>query len=323
MKNFNLIDETKFILSLLVVTIHCYIVQTIPNPLIKEVLKMVQHTSVPLFFCLTSFFVFSKLRKDYEAGNMVQGKTIIMKSCRRLMVMYLIWCGIYNIIVFPVDGIVPLLQNILFHGSAHLWYLWSCILCIPVIYWLLRFRGKPRMVMFAGLCAVLFFRVYSHYGSIENPSGISAVFAYVWKNNLFNVFGICNGFCYLAMGMLVALKNPMTNKKLLTLLFVIGVLISIPDHNRALGIGKIPIVYVLFCMLINNYNKYRGGGKFVRQMSTVIYLAHPIVINWVAKWLPSNNVYGWLLILTCCVIMSFAYVKLKEYHGFRWLSRLI
>lgn len=178
--------------------------------------------------------------------------------------------------------------------------------------------------MFFGLILYIFFRIYSHYGSMENPTGINAIFAYVWKNHLFNVFGICNGFCYLALGMMVALTKPMTNKVQLTILFIVGVLLSIPDRNRALGLGMIPIVYVLFCQLLhNNKNISTKKTLILRQMSIVIYLMHPLIINIVSYWIPANRIDGWISILIGNVILSYCYVNLEKVKGFRWLNKLI
>ena len=63
MKNYNSIDLTKFILSIFVITIHCYIVPTIQQPLLRDICMMIQYTAVPLFFCFTGYFLlrFGKL----------------------------------------------------------------------------------------------------------------------------------------------------------------------------------------------------------------------------------------------------------------------
>jgi len=39
----------------LFITIHCYIVPTIQQPLLRDICMMIQYTAVPLFFCFTGY----------------------------------------------------------------------------------------------------------------------------------------------------------------------------------------------------------------------------------------------------------------------------
>ena len=75
-----------------------------------------------------------------------------------------------------------------------------------------QIKIKPTAIFIIGIIAYIFFRVYSHYGSVDNPQGICRLFAYIWEHHLFNVFGICNGLCYLSMGLLFAQKGTTKNK---------------------------------------------------------------------------------------------------------------
>lgn len=221
-------------------------------------------------------------------------------------------------------GEVNILHNLFCRGYNHLWYLWSGLYCIPIIYLLLKIKIKPTAIFIIGIIAYIFFRVYSHYGSVDNPQGICRLFAYIWEHHLFNVFGICNGLCYLSMGLLFAQKGTTKNKRWLFTLFILGILLSIPDRNRTLGIGMILITYVA-CNLILNWNlkMNKNIAMQFREASTFIYVVHGATIALTSKWLSVNQLNGWIACVLFTVFSAFLFIKLKEQKGFLWLKQLI
>lgn len=317
MKNYNSIDLTKFILSIFVITIHCYIVSTIQQPLLRDICMMIQYTAVPLFFCFTGFFLFRRVLLAPEGA-----KKNIKIAWLRFGKLYLIWFIIYSVIIDWVQ--VNILHNLFCRGYNHLWYLWSGLYCIPIIYLLLKIKIKPTAIFIIGIIAYIFFRVYSHYGSVDNPQGICRLFAYIWEHHLFNVFGICNGLCYLSMGLLFAPKGTTKNKRWLFTLFILGILLSIPDRNRTLGIGMILITYVA-CNLILNWNlkMNKNIAMQFREASTFIYVVHGATIALTSKWLSVNQLNGWIACVLFTVFSAFLFIKLKEQKGFSWLKQLI
>ena len=94
MKNYNSIDLTKFILSIFVITIHCYIVPTIQQPLLRDICMMIQYTAVPLFFCFTGYFLFRRVLLAPEGA-----KKNIKRAWLRFGKLYLIWFIIYSVII--------------------------------------------------------------------------------------------------------------------------------------------------------------------------------------------------------------------------------
>lgn len=228
------------------------------------------------------------------------------------------WC------VCVGGGGVNILHNLFCRGYNHLWYLWSGLYCIPIIYLLLKIKIKPTAIFIIGIIAYIFFRVYSHYGSVDNPQGICRLFAYIWEHHLFNVFGICNGLCYLSMGLLFAQKGTTKNKRWLFTLFILGILLSIPDRNRTLGIGMILITYVA-CNLILNWNlkMNKNIAMQFREASTFIYVVHGATIALTSKWLSVNQLNGWIACVLFTVFSAFLFIKLKEQKGFSWLKQLI
>lgn len=99
MKNYKSIDLTKFILSIFVITIHCYIVPTIQQPLLRDICMMLQYTAVPLFFCFTGYFLFRKVILTPE-----EAKKNIKRAWLRFGKLYLIWFVIYSVIVDRMGG---------------------------------------------------------------------------------------------------------------------------------------------------------------------------------------------------------------------------
>ena len=99
MKNYNSIDLTKFILSIFVITIHCYIVPTIQQPLLRDICMMIQYTAVPLFFCFTGYFLFRRVLLAPEGA-----KKNIKRAWLRFGKLYLIWFIIYSVIIDGQGG---------------------------------------------------------------------------------------------------------------------------------------------------------------------------------------------------------------------------
>lgn len=126
-----------------------------------------------------------------------------------------------------------------------------------------------------------FFRFYSHYGSVMEPTWWQVPLVWGWQGHVFNVFGVCYALMYLSVGIFFALTDGWKrwNKFVLVVLFILGFIYSHFD-NGAASLGTIPMniaimSLVLRCDLGGNAYLY----KYIRNMSTFIYLVHPICIK--------------------------------------------
>ena len=79
MKKYDVLDLTKFILSFFVLAIHAYIFPHILYPWLR--------IAVPMYFVMSSFFLFSKIRITGEESR----KAIVRNYITRQMKFYLFW----------------------------------------------------------------------------------------------------------------------------------------------------------------------------------------------------------------------------------------
>ena len=83
MKNYSLIDITKFVLAFLVIGVHTFPFSDISSELNLIFIASICRIAVPFFFVASSFFFFQKDRK-------------ITSYLKRIALLYLIWTIIYS-----------------------------------------------------------------------------------------------------------------------------------------------------------------------------------------------------------------------------------
>ncbi len=130
-KHFRSIDCLKFLLAIFVIGIHTS--GPFGGSTLGLIIQLLVFTmSVPLFFAVSGFFFYGKIRK-------CPGIETVWSYCKRLGKIYIIWTLMYipNIIRdyqnregwgLLDNGIVVLIRNIFFLGSYNqLWYLLASI----------------------------------------------------------------------------------------------------------------------------------------------------------------------------------------------------
>ena len=83
-KNYDILDLTKFILSIMIVAIHTQLLLSILYPWLR--------LAVPLFFTISSFLLFKKINI-----NPKEESEIIKNFCRRQIKLYLFWEDTFGI----------------------------------------------------------------------------------------------------------------------------------------------------------------------------------------------------------------------------------
>lgn len=290
----------KFVMSLLVVVIHCFIIEdftNVSNEYVGNGVSTIIRQAVPFFFAASAFLLFRKLKLENVDGVMnekgVYGRmTLYLKHILR---MYIIWYALFTLLqLFQNDSVgisVTLRErgyNFLFWGGGHLWYLWAMLIVMPVIvFFTTKFEcilNSKRTIFFviAGVIGMVLFRFYSHYGSVSNPLWWQKPLVYGWQGHVFNVFGVCDALMYLSVGVFFALTEcwKQWNKRILICVIVLSFVYSHFDNGES-SLGCIPICFAIMALTLSW--KVQGNAsiyKFLRNMSTFIYLVHPICIGW-------------------------------------------
>ena len=81
------LDILKFCMALLIVAIHSEAVNSIP--IVFEILNPIIQSAVPMFFVVSAFLLFRKMRQNQL--NIQQEKEILLHFTLRLLLLYTFW----------------------------------------------------------------------------------------------------------------------------------------------------------------------------------------------------------------------------------------
>lgn len=313
------IDIMKFIMALFVVTIHCYIVNEIQIDWLKQICTSIIYSAVPFFYVTSSYLLFRHIQyKGNQIINQSAFKSKLNKYWRHIAKMYILWFIIYHIkdikslFIHPFESSISITKDLLFWGCGHLWYLWGLLLVLPIIYVTLRYL-KPLTIVIIGFGLICIFRLYSHFGSVENPMWWQTPLVYMWQGHVFNVFGICYAWAFISVGILMVTTEKwkqITNKYLYIIL--ISSLIICCIDTGSVSIGYQPVAFVLVALCLRwNINSESFFLKHCRDVSTYIYLIHGFVIS-LSCTITDTPITKWILSLTISFIIALLISIIKK-----------
>ena len=320
-KNLKSLDILKYILSLFVVTIHCWICPKIEIIFIKNTLLSLISIAVPIFFIISSFLLFKQCqKKNWDIS-------CIIKNIKRIFILYTIWSILYA--VFYNSSIKTFLHNYLFWGHEHLWFLWSMLYVMPLIFFLKVKGMSSNKILILGLLAYFLNRLYTHYCSIETPPWFIPTFLVDnFLNRSFNLTGIFLATTYISIGLYLATNGILQNKKILIALFVLGGIETYIEEHHAVALGLPALSLSIFCFIYNLNDIFDNivterQSIALRNMSTFIYLIHNEIISIINKFISSFSFNGWLIIICTCMLAGMIFIKLMAVRKFALLNRLI
>ena len=182
-------DIVKFILSLLVLAIHSTLYPMVLYPWLR--------IAVPLFFIMSSYFLFSKLREAPKDNQ----RSILKKFVVRNLQLYLCWF----IILLPItvyirrniwfsnsffENVLIILKS-LFFGSTFVasWFITATVIGSLIIYFLSKTLKNDCIVLLFSVIAFCFVTITSSYKSV-----IANTFLIVVIDMYIDFFGglVCN-----------------------------------------------------------------------------------------------------------------------------------
>lgn len=343
-RNYN-VDILKLLLSGLVVLIHSEVNIGIVTPFLR--------IAVPLFFIISSYFFFKKLRNTNDF------KSVLLKFLKRNMVLYMFWFVLLLPITLMIrnyfdegicKGIVKFLQSFFFNSTFRAsWYLMALNIgmCISVFV----FRKIKVSLHFLITLPIYLICCLStnYYGIIEQSEGLmSAYNAYV------SVFcSIANSFpaslLWIAIGRAFAEnKFGHINGKIVHPCIVGSGILLIAEYifvkrmqwqnGDDCYIMLIPLCFSLFYLTIRG--KEWIPGKYSNRdnifltrsgnISTIIYVTHASVITigvFFLRKIVKIQFDGieWvicLLTMLLCIGFSMLIFALEQKRHFKWLKLL-
>lgn len=333
--NLSAIDLAKFIFAILVVGIH-----TSPFEDYSEFgnfvfVDIIAGLAVPFFFMASCYFFFSKL--IFENGKIKKCKENFgrfKKYFIRILLLYVLWSAVYLLWQIPewistgwfsVAAFVDYFKAALVSKTYyHLWYILSLLYVIPIMYFLLRHINTK---VFAGIMAAvyIFGVLFYTYGRQYAPDILIKIWDFV-PTSVVSVLLIMPSVTPCLFVDKIKLKQSV-NLLLFIAFYILFVIESILVYlytertaNSQYAFLIVPTIFFMFTWLKNcNLNISKETSTMLRNMSSVIYFVHPMVMNLfglvVAKESVQDIVYFVLIaVLSALVgfVLSFINSKAKK-----------
>lgn len=312
------IDIMKFVMALCVVTIHCATVDAIPIDILRRLGTAIIRLAVPFFFVTSAFLLYRHMEFD-EGGRLSNKEEFREKQRRylsRIAKMFLTWATLYfcatqseTFSQGPMEVAKSYFCQTALWGSGYMWYLWGLLLVIPIISKLLAYRKRGKYLVLIGFMLMCLFRLYSHYGSVEEPNWWQQPLVYLWQGHVVNINGFCYAWAYISVGAFMGTTSQwkkLTNKQL-GCIFAFSFLYSWFIDNGEVCVGLQPAAFALvaFCMRWNIRQESPWFGR-LRQLSTYVYLTHVFVIMFAyhTLGLSYSSLAQWLFCLVGSVVVA-------------------
>ena len=287
-KNNSVFDITKYFLSIMVVAIHCNLSPEILYPWLR--------LAVPLFFLISSFFLFKKIGK----ATSEEKNSIVWNYIKRNAILYLFWF----VVLLPlaihqqhdiwidehnIFCILRFIRSLLFSSTFPAsWYISSTITATVVVFYLSKKLNNAILLIISGACYFLACVSSSYPFVVElvpvlkNILSVVGVFIPVPYNSfLVGIFWITCGKC------IAESKHQIRTNKLIIMIIISAILLEIEylfhvkltnTINSDLYFMLIPMstsIFILLCRIPAWENKY---GVTLRKISTLYYVMHLSVL---------------------------------------------
>lgn len=310
-------------MALCVVTIHCNIVNHIPNEILSRFAGAIIYTAVPIFYTVSALFLYRHLEFN-EKGYVINKDKFLRKQNRyllRIAKMYVTWMTLYfcmtHVNLFTPNIVILIkayASEFFLWGSGYLWYLWGLLLIIPLISKILINRNRGIVLVVLSFLAMCLFRLYSHFGSVSEPSWWQRPLVYMWQGHIVNIYAVCYSFAFITVGAFMATNNwwkKLTNIQLL-LILMLGILYACIDYGSVcIGYQPVALAAVALCLRWNIKRESFWFGK-LRILSTYIYLTHIFVVLFLHTIGVPDGFNHWLISLIGSLVVSNIVIWAKE-----------
>lgn len=315
-------------MALLIVAIHSEAVNSIP--IVFEILNPIIQSAVPMFFVVSAFLLFRKMRQNQL--NIQQEKEILLHFTLRLLLLYTFWLVVQLPLVVHTrhylsmtffEFIYNFLFDVMFRSTFHgAWFFSALVVGVWIIYFVSKFF-KDKTIWIVPLLLALYIyhfdKLPSEYQTfwfwyqehIVNPQNsflvslfwISVGFILAKPTTISKIEKQCNNYNYIMGGQFCIAW-------LLTILFL--------DL-------RVFMVLSLFVLFYNLNLENKPIYKMMRQSSILIFTLHFIFIAVFRMLFPQIEVlqHGLILyvaLVLLCLLSAFVILKLKDCKVFSWLK---
>ncbi|MCM1115062.1 MAG: acyltransferase [Clostridium sp.] len=297
----HLVDIAKFFCALSVIGIHTQIFSSFGELADYYSFGVLFRLSVAFFFICSGYFFFSKLQ--FENGkiiNSTENKNKLSSYVKRIAILYIIWSAVYFVLQLiqwiqnpdiPVfHFIISFVKSFIIDGSYyHLWYILCLIYAIPLIYIMLRKFSYTTV----SLIAILLYIIHLLINLNDIVNGLPVISLIAKINAQSGAIGqtVFLAIPMIAIGGYLANSKQTINKKTLIFTNILSIILLVVEASLIYFIsGKTNYSeYIIFTFItvvagfmllkeINHSNKHSKLFYLLRNMSTLIYCIHPLII---------------------------------------------
>lgn len=336
-KRYSGIDLGGFLLSILIIMIHCGAIDYEPNAVYKHWGILIRNVSVAFFFCANGFLGLSQLDLQSNTDDLRRWKI----SCFKNMKLYVSWFIVYlplmiygEFVVYQSDFVKGILKIVRAAGitgwhfySWHLWYMLAMVISVAVLGFLMKKGCKIQNIF---LLAVMCFCIGEFLNDAVKVPGHSVMVD--WYFNLFETTRnwIFAGSVFVAYGVLSG-KSKRLQK--LNTGWISGILvmflICFAFLNSYILINSLCTIGIC-CMIFEGLKIMKlpecKVWKVFREMGKVFYFVHMLYIalyDLVFRSYISLTKSGLLIgVLACCFMTYFLVEALIRNGKGRLLSEL-
>lgn len=320
------LDILKFIMALLIVAIHSEAVNDFP--IVYEVTNPVIMSAVPMFFVISAFLLFRKIRQSQLSGQQERG--ILLHFTWRLFLLYSFWMVVQFPLVIHtrhylsmsfIEFIYNFLLDIAFRSTFHGAWFFSALV---VGTWLIYFASKMLKDKTIWILP-LFVALYIYHA--DELSVQYQTFWFWYQENVINpqnsflvsLFWISAGFILANPDIIEKIEN-LRNSYVMGGLFGIAWLLSIMLLDL-----RVIMVLPLFVLFYNWNLESKPVYKMMRQSSILIFTLHFIFIGIFRMACPNvellqHGFFLYVIFVLLCLLSSLVILKLKDYKIFSWLK---
>lgn len=333
-KNYDSLDLTKFVLSIMIVAIHASLFPTVLYPWLR--------LAVPLFFVISSFLLFNKI----NYSNKKDESKIINSFIIRQLKLYLFWF----IILLPITvvirknwfsdgiwmGLYTAIKETLFSSSfIASWFITSTIFGTLIVYKLSKKINYKILLIVFIIINVICCIESSYLSLFINMSPVEKIHHIYLTVFPSPVFSFPVSLIWILIGKLFADKTirikPLYNIFIIICCSLLYIewkyVISITDcYSADCYISLIPTVILMFNLLINIDISLKKAIIF-RKVSVITFPLHGS-IAWVLQHLLANFISNgvvigiavFILTLIIVYLACFIIFKLENKKGFKLLK---
>lgn len=340
-KEYPFVDYIKFICAVAVFVTHCKIFDGnttfgfYANFITRKYINMI---AVPFFFVCSGFFLYRKI----DENNV--NRTLIFKYISKIIFAYIAWILIYEI-VYPLltnqtinINFIKLIQNTI-NGYSHLWYLNALVVSVLIIYILNKKISLNKVTIISFILfaiGILGNEFYYVIKPIVSNTILSNIF-----NAYFDIFnttrnGLFYGLFFVSLGALFSKKRIYINLNVAIISFIICAILMyfeaefVVFNNFRMSddfyIMLIPCSFLLFYISSHICISSNKKSKIARNMSTIIYITHKMIIN-IFEILFYDIYIGnislvFILSLVTTVFVSYSVQLIANKYNIKYLKKL-